>query len=1301
MNAAIARYTRELDSAARELSGRQRAGVRNLNVRQSWQQALAGMADIQATGAAGRAARGLNTRQSWQRALADMADIQATGAAGRAARGLNTRQSWQRALADMADIQATGAAGRAARGLNTRQSWQRALADMADWQRTNRRALPSSAMLAERVAGTPGGVAPVDLLAQRREQERRAAEELARSRTAGPRSPIGGTRFMVDSPAYNREQERQAQRQQREALRAQREAERQRQNSRLFQGSRRDAISQGLVGGAFPLLFGQGAAASIGGGLGGLGGGLLGGSFGFGLSLIGTALGGVVDTTSQNLKNLAGSFKDPNDAITALEKAGFEVGDTLRFQVEQLKSVGRAYDAQTLVLKEVEKRLGTGAVQELNALNAEQKKLQDSSSILAGNLQRLVIPGVIGFTVVLNDLVTLLNSVGGAGKNRMPITDAIGALFSLTPSGKKAKAAIASAPGRVPLSPQEAFAEQSTRIQESQRLADQVKSAYREAFKLQRQAYDLQRDGADINRDIADYAYKKEREIFDLRQQAAEKQIENARGAAQNRIERGDLGLRQAFSGAVGFEQQLLSNVREVMRTRKEGEADIEQSRKRLELSMVKLGRDAEDYKRANAREIDDIERRKLAYTRSVEDYKMQVADYVLQRTREAAELSRQSAALPEVGAGPGAPAAPGRTGRALPTGAAPNTLMGVPGVLEYLTGDRSSSGYRADHGGSNYHEHIAFASRKIRDDVISMLRRNGIAIGSTDGGRHAPGSYHYSGQAVDIPAAQVPMGKEDALARRVRALVAAHLGGGNIQGRAAGQVSGVPAPTFRPTPLGATPSAAPLSAARMAAGRTLAGGEREAQRILEEQIRLREKGVELGQIEQILQSNQLPQLQQQYDTLRRQVEARRQVLDLSEQGASVADIEAEIAARLAQIEKDRAGALSKARQQITNPQELSKATESINKQAGLALDIAKKEEEQRRKNLDLSNQLQNQDRARAEILQLQEALTLSRVEAAALERGELKATGLELLKASSLYQEAGQAQKDKLAALTAETEELRKQNEFRRQTNELQRDASLVGAGLRAGFIGPSARAFEQGMRDFDGDASKASELANRAALLENQRLVWDNLEKNIVDVSTAISGSLTNGLVDIVSSSKKIEDVGKEMLNNIARSFADSAAQQLNALLQRQLMGLMGGMLGGGGGAGAGVLGSFFGGPALVQGLGQSIPFGGFFANGGTTRPGKGYVVGDGGEPEFFFPGVTGRVVPKSDMEKAAELRGRGESYEPIKLHYTVKEERGERYVTEDQMRKSNAATLKRAQAMTLSGMRNNKEVRDYVGI
>lgn len=66
------------------------------------------------------------------------------------------------------------------------------------------------------------------------------------------------------------------------------------------------AISSAIIGGGFPLLFGQGPAAAAGGALGGIAGGLLGGGFGFALSIAGTAIGDFIAQADQLNVTLAG-----------------------------------------------------------------------------------------------------------------------------------------------------------------------------------------------------------------------------------------------------------------------------------------------------------------------------------------------------------------------------------------------------------------------------------------------------------------------------------------------------------------------------------------------------------------------------------------------------------------------------------------------------------------------------------------------------------------------------------------------------------------------------------------------------------------------------------------------------------------------------------------------------------------------------------------------------------------------------------------------------------------------------------
>lgn len=105
-----------------------------------------------------------------------------------------------------------------------------------------------------------------------------------------------------------------------------------------------------------------------------------------------------------------------------------------------------------------------------------------------------------------------------------------------------------------------------------------------------------------------------------------------------------------------------------------------------------------------------------------------------------------------------------------------PGAASNAAGVLEYLTGDPSHAGFRDDHGDNNYHEHLAFDTPERARAAAALLNQNGITTTELKGvnnvGGHSPNSYHYSGQAFDVPAAQVPVGQEQALSRRVRALL-------------------------------------------------------------------------------------------------------------------------------------------------------------------------------------------------------------------------------------------------------------------------------------------------------------------------------------------------------------------------------------------------------------------------------------------------------------------------------------------------------------------------------------------------
>ena len=114
------------------------------------------------------------------------------------------------------------------------------------------------------------------------------------------------------------------------------------------------ALSNALIGGGFPLLFGQGAIGAAGGGIGGALGGALGGGFGFGLSIAGTAL-------AQQVQQVL----DFRKSIRELNKEMQEMGISSNIsgsQVRQLgKSLGITKEEAVKALQEF-KRFGDDAV---------------------------------------------------------------------------------------------------------------------------------------------------------------------------------------------------------------------------------------------------------------------------------------------------------------------------------------------------------------------------------------------------------------------------------------------------------------------------------------------------------------------------------------------------------------------------------------------------------------------------------------------------------------------------------------------------------------------------------------------------------------------------------------------------------------------------------------------------------------------------------------------------------------------------------------------------------------------------
>ena len=206
-----------------------------------------------------------------------------------------------------------------------------------------------------------------------RDQQRQVT---AAQRIAGPSLPLSGRlgdgTAVAGSPAARRDALRVEQRVSAERARSAREEERQLRESRSRRGQ---AISSGVIGGAFPLLFGQGAGASVGGLAGGLLGGLAGGAGGFAGSLVGTAIGAQVDAAVQRLNTLGSALNDPIGKFQELAQAGLISSSALQKNVEALIASGREAEAAAQLQLDAAEQFGdTSSLTQLSSATDEMNR---------------------------------------------------------------------------------------------------------------------------------------------------------------------------------------------------------------------------------------------------------------------------------------------------------------------------------------------------------------------------------------------------------------------------------------------------------------------------------------------------------------------------------------------------------------------------------------------------------------------------------------------------------------------------------------------------------------------------------------------------------------------------------------------------------------------------------------------------------------------------------------------------------------------------------------------------------------
>ena len=172
-----------------------------------------------------------------------------------------------------------------------------------------------------------------------------------------------------------------------------------------------------MLGAGFPLLFGGGVGSVA----GGVGGALLGnatGAGGFGMQILGSAIGTMMDTAIQKAAKLGEAIRDIS--MDDLVESGIRLTGQLQAQVALLIQAGNATKARALVAEQVRKQTGATAGTTLdiaNAVNVLKAGWNDFTNSVGVTLGIIASPLIVALGAVLK-VVSLLaagfNTIAGA-----------------------------------------------------------------------------------------------------------------------------------------------------------------------------------------------------------------------------------------------------------------------------------------------------------------------------------------------------------------------------------------------------------------------------------------------------------------------------------------------------------------------------------------------------------------------------------------------------------------------------------------------------------------------------------------------------------------------------------------------------------------------------------------------------------------------------------------------------------------------------------------------------------------------
>lgn len=129
-----------------------------------------------------------------------------------------------------------------------------------------------------------------------------------------------------------------------------------------------------------------------------------------------------------------------------------------------------------------------------------------------------------------------------------------------------------------------------------------------------------------LEKEIGDLRKQQDDQIFQLRQQRAQKEVEIFRAAGELRIFQMEEANKKLIEGEEGASRAALEALNNYISVRERGELDIESAKKSLAIEAANLERQISDYRLENEKKIAEIRKKAGEYEKDIADYRRQLA---------------------------------------------------------------------------------------------------------------------------------------------------------------------------------------------------------------------------------------------------------------------------------------------------------------------------------------------------------------------------------------------------------------------------------------------------------------------------------------------------------------------------------------------------------------------------------------------------------------------------------------------------------------------------------------------------